>query len=551
MRAVGVMLIPSLLAAAAAGQNIAGDWQGTLHAGGGTLRVLFHFSQTADGGLSGTFDSLDQKATAIPISSIRLKEGKLRLASYAVQGSFEGQLTEDGNSIEGTWTQGQAIPLTLRRPAKSQIAGDWNGALEAGGQKLRLVFHIAAFAGNVFEATLDSLDQGSNGIPISSVTVEGSAMRMQSRTINARFEGKLSADGNTIDGTWTQGAPLPLLLKRGGAAPALPPKRPQNPAKPYPYREEEVQYSNSAAGISFGATLTIPQGNGPFPAVLLITGSGPQDRDEALMGHRPFLVLADYLTRHGIAVLRADDRGVGKSGGKFAGATTADFAGDAEAGVAYLNSRPEVNPHKIGLVGHSEGGLIAPLVASRNPDVAFIVMMAGTGVPGDQVLYEQNLQIVEAAGASHDAAQKAADNIRALISLVRSEPDSTALRQKAKEKFPDAQPEAIDAQMASLDTPWMRYFLSYDPAPALRKVTCPVLALNGSLDRQVWAKQNLPPIRKALEQGGNQHFEIVEVPGLNHLFQTAKTGAVQEYEKIEETIAPAVLEKIAAWIALQ
>jgi fermentation-respiration switch protein FrsA (DUF1100 family) len=549
MRLLAITLMLAFIPAEA--QNLAGDWHGMLRAGGTTLRLVFHFSRGADGALSGTFDSLDQNAPAIPISSIAFKEGALSLASKDIGGTFEGKLSSDGSAIEGTWNQGQAIPLTLRRPAKHPVAGDWSGALDVGGQKLRLVFHIAASAGDVFEASLDSLDQGSNGIPISSVTVKEQVLSMQLRIVNAQFEGKLSADGNTIDGTWNQGQPMPLVLKRGAPAPAPPAKRPQNPSKPYPYREEEVSYSNSAAGIRFGATLTLPQGPGPFPAVLLITGSGPQDRDEAIAGHRPFLVLADYLTRHGIAVLRADDRGVGKSGGKFPGATTADFATDAEAGVAYLKSRPEVNPRKIGLVGHSEGGLIAPMVAARNADVAYIVMMAGTGVPGDAVLYEQNRQLVESAGGTREAAQKAADNVRSLISLVEMEKDAAALKQKAKEKFPEAPAEALEPQIAALDTPWMRYFLTYDPATALRKVACPVLALNGTLDRQVWAKQNLPPIRKALEEGGNAHFEIAEMPGLNHLFQTAKTGGVQEYEKIEETMAPAALEKIAVWIAKQ
>jgi hypothetical protein len=314
-------------------QNITGDWEGSLHAGGGVLRLLFHFSQSVEGSLTATFDSLDQNAPGIPVSSIRLKDSQLNLASAAVNGTFEGKVSAGGSTIAGTWTQGEQLPLTLHRVVMSDIAGDWNGTLDAGTQKLRVLFHFTASTDGL-TATLDSLDQSAKGIPVSRVTRDGATVRMEVAMVGGWFSGTLSADGSTIDGTWTQGAPLPLVLKRGAPRPAQPPKRPQNPVKPYPYAEEEVTYRNPGGGFTLAATLTIPRGKGPFPAVMLITGSGPQDRDEALMGHRPFFVLADYLTRKGIAVLRADDRGVGKSGGKFAGATTADFATDAEAGVA-------------------------------------------------------------------------------------------------------------------------------------------------------------------------------------------------------------------------
>ena len=324
-------------------------------------------------------------------------------------------------------------------------------------------------------------------------------------------------------------------------------RRPQNPVKPYPYRAEDLQYANPGAGIKLAATLTIPPGKGPFPAVVLITGSGQQDRDESLLGHKPFLVLSDYLTRKGIAVLRSDDRGAGGSGGDFAIATTADFATDTEAAVAYLKTRPEVDPHRIGLIGHSEGGVIAPMVAARNGDIAFIVMMAGTGVPGDRIVAAQVVAGAEAAGMDHESAAKAGEQERRVLDLVEHETDPGALRRKlgAELGLPPAQ---IDAAYRQLTSPWYRYFLTYDPAPALRKVACPVLALDGEKDTQVPAKLNLPAIRQALEDGGNRHFEVDELPGLNHLFQHAKTGAFSEYSQIEETIAPEALEKMAAWI---
>ena len=258
--------------------------------------------------------------------------------------------------------------------------------------KLRIVFHITNTEDGL-TATMDSPDQGAKGLPVTSVIRNGSSLILEMKQVGGRFEGKIAADLSTIEGTWAQGgSSTPFELKRVKDA-AVERRRPQNPVKPYPYREKEVMYDNPAAGIKLAATLTIPQGKGPFPAMELIVGSGPHDRDESLMGHKPFLVLSDYLTRKGIAVLRADKRGVGKSGGSYAMATTADFATDAEAGVAFLKSCSEVDQHKIGLIGHSEGGVIAPMVAARDPDVAFIVMMAGSGVPGEDILVAQTLLI--------------------------------------------------------------------------------------------------------------------------------------------------------------
>jgi dienelactone hydrolase len=319
--------------------------------------------------------------------------------------------------------------------------------------------------------------------------------------------------------------------------------------KPYPYREEEVSYKNEKAGITLGGTLTIPPGKGPFPGVVLITGSGQQDRDETLMGHKPFLVLADHLTRKGIVVLRSDDRGMGKSGGNFAKSTTADFADDAEAAFAYLQTRPEINARKIGFIGHSEGGVIAPMIAARNPLVAFIVMMAGTGVRGDELLPIQVMRLVEASGGSHETAEKAAATEREVLKMVIEGKDDATIKQRIGDLSPAGM--TSEMQLQALRSPWFRYFIAYDPSEALRKVKCSVLALDGDKDLQVDSKQNLPAIRKALEAGGNKNFELVEFPGLNHLLQTAKTGAVGEYAEIEETIAPAALDKMSSWILKQ
>ncbi len=295
--------------------------------------------------------------------------------------------------------------------------------------------------------------------------------------------------------------------------------------------------------------MTVPHGPGPFPAVLLITGSGPQDRDESLMGHKPFLVLADHLTRHGIAVLRLDDRGVAKSTGDFAAATTADFSTDAESGFLYLLSRREIDPHKVGLIGHSEGGLIAPMVAARNEKVAFIVLMAASGVPGDDVLVEQVRMIADASGAPSDQVAAMATRQREVLTILKSEPDAAAREQKVRAKLAGAVPEAqLAAQLKMMESPWFRYFLQYNPADALRRVKCPVLAIDGDKDTQVSAQRDLPAIREALLAAGNTHVETVDFPELNHLFQTAKSGAPSEYGAIEETFSPVALNKISGWI---
>jgi len=561
MKRVTVLLI--FLAAAAAiatAQDIVGDWQGTLSAGGNELRLVLHITKSADGAMKATLDSVDQGANGIPVNAVTLKNSTLNLDVAAVHGAYEGKVAPDAKTITGTWTQGSPLPLEFKRavapvktehkPAKpSDIDGIWMGSLDTGAVKLRVVFHILNTEDGL-TAMMDSPDQGMKDLSASSVTRNGASLKIEAKGIGGVFEGTIAADQSSIDGNWSQGgSSLPLLLKRVKDQAELELKRPQVPKKPYPYREEEVTYANRTQNVTLAATFTIPQGKGPFPAVLLITGSGPQDRDESLLGHKPFLILSDYLTRHGIAVLRADDRGTAKSTGVFAGATTADFSTDTEAGVAYLKTRSEVDPHKIGLIGHSEGGVIAPMIAARNKDVSFIVMMAGTGVPGDQILPAQAEAIAVASGTNPDEAAKNAAKEKEMLTLVETEKDQSVLEKELKEKMAGDVPDAqIGMQIQQITSPWFRYFLTYDPASALRKVTCPVLAINGSLDKQVLPDQNLPAIRKALDEAGNKRVEIDELPGLNHLFQTAKTGAPTEYAEIEETMSPVALEKITSWI---
>jgi uncharacterized protein len=540
-------------------QDLAGDWTGTLDTGNARLNLVLHIAKAADGALTATLDSVDQNALGIPVKSVQVEGGKLSLDIAAVHGTYVGTSSADGKSIVGTWTQRAPLPLTFARASTSSatkpvtpsdIDGAWSGTIDAGAMKLRVVFHITNTA-NGLKATLDSIDQGANGIPVASVTRKEASIRFDVAAAHGTFDAKISADGERIEGTWSQGGnAIPLVLRRVKNAAELERRRPQEPKAPLPYGTRDVHYDNKESGFTLAATLTIPQGPGPFPAVLLISGSGKHDRDEALLGHKPFLILADQLTRRGIVVLRADKRGVGQSGGNYATATTMDFASDAVAGLAYLKTVPLVDAHRIGLLGHSEGGVIAPIVAAAHPaDVAFIVLLAGSGVPGDQIIVAQTRLIAAANGASADQAKAAAEQERELLDVVKkagSDSDIEAeLRTMLKGKVPDSQ---IDSALAQVMSPWFRTFISFDPATALRKVKCPTLAIGGSKDLQVPAHENLAAIKSALEAGGNKSVETVEYPGLNHLFQHAKSGSPGEYAEIEETMSPEVTEKVGSWI---
>ncbi len=457
-------------------------------------------------------------------------------------------------------TNSAATNQAMTEKTDQRLKGDWEGVLEAGAAKLTLILHIAQDAAGAFTARLDSPDQGVMGLKIDTITLQGQALRFEMKQIGAGYDGTLNKEGTEISGEWQQGAKLPLVFRRITNAVKAAPKRPQEPQPPFPYTEEEVSYENKSASVTLAGTLTLPKSPGPFPAVLLITGSGPQDRNEALMGHKPFLVLADHLTRQGIAVLRVDDRGIGKSTGKFGTATSEDFASDVLAGVEYLKTRREINLAQIGLIGHSEGGLIAPMVAVKSKDVAFIVLMAGPGTTGEEILYAQGALIARAAGAD-EASLAASRKLQAMMfSIMKQEKDPAVAEQKLREivqtQLTEQQKQAagttqsaIEAQIKTLNTPWFRYFLTYDPYPTLRQVKIPVLALNGELDLQVPPKENLAAINRALQEAGNRDFKISELPKLNHLFQTCQTGAPTEYAKIEETISPVALKLMSDWIS--
>lgn len=440
------------------------------------------------------------------------------------------------------------------------ITGQWNGVLDVQGIKLRLVFHVSQGADGL-TATMDSPDQGANGIPVAKTTFDPPAVAFEIPGIGMEYQGTLA--DSTIEGTFRQrGFETPLNLSRE-AIDLAPPNRPQEPAAPFPYRSEEVTFNNPVAKISLAGTLTLPEKGDKFPAVVLISGSGPQNRNEELLGHKPFLVLADYLTRRGIAVLRYDDRGTAQSEGDFAAATSADFATDVASAVAYLQTRAEIDQKHIGLVGHSEGGLIAPMVAAGSRDIAFIVLLAGPGISGSDILMQQTELIARANGMDKAELQTELEMLQAFLDIASSGDDLEATQAALKarleqdfaehpERVPEGKtPEELIGDNLKLLTPWMRYFLQYDPVPALEQVQCPVLAINGAKDLQVPAQANLEAIAQALARGGNQRATTVELPNLNHLFQECQSGSPSEYALIEETFSPKALEVVGEWINKQ
>jgi uncharacterized protein len=430
------------------------------------------------------------------------------------------------------------------------FAGTWLGTLEIPPAPIRVVLNLESDGGGAWAGTVDSPDQGAIGIPISSVEVVGDRIYVQVDGIGLEYAGQLSADGRTLTGTLYQGgATLPLTLERLPGP--LDYSRAQDPRPPFPYNTAEVTFASDEAGIMLAGTLSWPEGPGPFKTVALITGSGAQNRNEELANHRPFLVLSDALTRAGVAVLRYDDRGVGGSSGDHATATSENFAADARGAVRFLRAQIDVAVDTIGLVGHSEGGLIAPLVAAGNADVGFLVLLAGPAVDGKTILISQGRAIAGADGASLAAMDAYEARQRALFACF-DPPDATdaaidmcLLRVVAGLGLSQAE---MASTLAQLGTPWMRWFLTYDPAPVLRRTLLPVLALNGSLDLQVLPSVNLPVMEAALAEAGNAQATVRELAGLNHLFQHAVTGSPREYATLSETMAPEVPTQIAEWI---
>ena len=444
---------------------------------------------------------------------------------------------------------------------KPVFLGNWSGTLNAQGSELELMFNIQQKEEKL-AATIDIPAQGVKAFNASDVIIENQKITIKFSAFQALYEGSIKKDGTEITGQWKQGGmSFDLVLNKSDLPVVI--NRPQEPKAPFPYLMEEITYPNTIAGIELSATLTLPKTETPHAVAILISGSGPQNRDEELMGHKPFFVLADYLTRKGIAVLRYDDRGVGKSTGDFKTATSLDFSKDVLAGINYLKTRKDIDPKKIGLIGHSEGGMIAPMLAAES-ELAFIVLLAGPGIKCDKLLILQEGLIARSMGETEENIKENALFKRQIYDIVKEDFPPMERREKLlklfEAKFDSLTTEekaqlgesteiAVDAMLKGVGGVWFRYFLNFDPAPYLTRVKCPTLAINGAKDLQVPSAINLKAIKAALEKAPCDDYTIKEFPELNHLFQTAETGAVSEYYTIEETFSPEALAYIQEWIS--
>lgn len=457
--------------------------------------------------------------------------------------------------------------LPASPPADADFVGHWQGDLDVGGTSLRLVFHIEASDDGGLAATLDSPDQGATGIPVESVTVRGDSLRLDVRAAAALYVGRLTAEGETIEGEWRQGGTaLPLTVERVDEVEERP--RPQHPEPPHPYAEETVRIDVPGADVTLEGTLTLPPGNGPVPAMVLVSGSGPQDRDELVAGHRPFLVLADHLTRRGVAVLRTDDRGVGGSTGSTFGSTLEDRTRDVLAAVRFLGERPGIDRERIGVLGHSEGGWVVPLAATEAPDeIAFAVLMAGPGQSPRNLLLSQQRALLTAQGSAVAEIAARETFLEGNLEVILASPDTATARARLLDRrtrilteLPDAQQRALetyfeeqtdaerDQALRVANTAWFRDLLAFDAEPSLRAMDQPVLALFGANDVQVPVNENAPLLARLLDADGRRDREVRVLPGLNHLFQPSATGLPDEYATIETTLAPAALDAIGDWI---
>ena len=422
------------------------------------------------------------------------------------------------------------MTMTVCAWAQSGLEGAWHGELSVPGGSLMLVFHL-----DPVECTIDSPDQGAYGIPAELKTLNASKAHVEVPSLGASFEGNLMF-GLLVGKFKQSGLEFPMSLKRGD----IERKRPQTPAGPYPYASEEVTFTNPEDGAVLSGTLTYPSDYGcETPVVLLVSGSGLQNRDEEIYSHKPFLVIADHLARNGIASLRYDDRSFGKSTGNAVGATTETFKKDALAGLEFLRSLGKFS--KIGLAGHSEGGTIAFLLAGEGK-TDFIISLAGTATDGATVLVEQNRKILKGNGIP----ESAVDDYCEVLAKLYADPDMTAeeLGKLAAGLAPDMKQNIMSVRETT--DPWVQHFISFDPGEAIRKIACPVMALNGENDVQVIADSNIPVLKELLKDNGKNMIKIY--PGLNHLFQHSETGMPDEYGKIEETMSTEVLDDMTNWI---
>ena len=444
------------------------------------------------------------------------------------------------------------------------ISGNWTGKVQISAEKtLEFNFQITKDGEN-YITIIDISTNRVTGLKPKTTTFENKTLLVDGTNLGIKYEGIFDAGTQKIKGNFSEGGnTIPLILEKSKNKSKAIAGRPQEPTKPYPYHEEEVHFTNNTADVTLAGTFTSPKTNKKHPVVILITGSGPQDRDQTFVGHKTFLVLADYLTKRGIAVLRYDDRGTSESTGTFSTATTEDFANDVVAAINYLKTRNDIDTKNIGLIGHSEGGIIAPLAANKTKDdIAFIISLAGTGIVGSDLVYNQVISMRTFPVPNEETFNK---TMRKAIDIASSSKKLPEVQSELKQLYtnevaPILKPmlgsdekteQVLNGLVSARTTPWMRYFYNYNPADEYAKITIPVLSLNGTKDTQVPAKIHQEGIRKALEKASNKNFKIIELEGLNHLFQEAETGEMDEYSTIDQTFSPQALEIILNWILVQ
>ena len=541
-------------------------WQTNLVTPSGTLRLVLDLNKDDSGRLSGNMVSLDQNNAKIPVTSATITNDRLSFECKSVDAKFSGTIDKNKKLARGEYIQlGRTYQTSFKKIDKlvlDEYLHSWYGVMEAGGREFEFEIRVLKTGAGETIARLDSIGEKVFGLP-TELSVEGDSFNFKIPLTRAEYVGKLNKEKDAIAGKWKQsGGEFDLNFKKTTNPKykvRKKPRRPQTPKPPFPYEAVEFNFENKTDKVSLSGTLTLPKGDAPFPVAILVSGSGPQDRDETLFGHKPFLVIADHLTRNGFAVLRYDERGVGKSTGTYNTATSLDLSRDTIASIEALKLDKRIDPERIGIIGHSEGGYIAPMIAAKRDDIAFIISMAGPGVSGREISYHQNRNVIAMTGGGKKALAHLKPLLDKIIDAVDQDSESfkkTALA--AVNEFLENVDEPIEnqeeiaklvaIQMEAFRAPWTKFYVKHDPRPDWEKVECPVLALNGDKDVQVLADQNLNEIEKALEKGGNQHIEMVKLEGINHLFQPCKTGQVSEYEQIETTIEPKVLEIMVQWL---
>lgn len=575
MRVLLLALLTVLLWPLTCWASPAGYWKGSIDLPNGVLPINLTLEEK-DQKWSGVVDVPLQGVTKHPLSELKVEGRKVSFVLKGIPGdpTFNGTVSDDDSSLTGKVSQGgQEMPFSTKRakkpPEKASdpvpgegVVGTWAGTLKVGAAEMRLGLTVKEEREGVLSAKLNSLDQGVI-LDADEVTFNDRNLTFTIKRIQGSFKGDLNKDGSSLEGSWTQGRSFPLTLHRTREEAKI--NRPQLPKPPFPYNAKDVTFRNEAAEITLAGTIITPPGEGPFPAVLFVSGSGPQDRDESLMGHKPFLVLADYLARRGIASLRFDDRGVAKSEGDHMGSTVADFSTDAIAGLTFLSKQQGIDRKRLGIIGHSEGGLSGPMAALKsNPTPAFLVLLAPPGEPLDQLIGRQAVDALNLQGVDPKLIERMHADREQEVNLLKDKSlGRDELREKLRanskewaKKFTKEELETIgydeeniEGQLEMVTTPWFRSLIVEDPRVYLKQLKMPVLALLTEKDFQVSAKVNEPIIREALKAASNPDFRVETLPGLNHLFQTADKGTMDEYAKIEETFAPSALKIVGDWIS--